>query len=96
MPSCTASGIPPARVATTGLPNAIASNMAVPRPSRYDENTKISKRCMSARISWRKPVKQTWAVMPSAVSLRSSVRPQGTVTRNHDAEPRLGPYKTGR
>jgi hypothetical protein len=40
-----------------------------------------------------KASKQTWAVMPSA-SLRFERRPQGTVARNHDAEPRL-PYKKG-
>src|SRR5579875_1438448 len=65
--SCsTISGIPPAALATTACPHAIASSNATPSPSFVDGCAKISMAQNSARGSARPPSKATRPVSPAA------------------------------
>ena len=58
-PSTTTSDRPPARVATTGRPHAIASSVEVPSPSVTELITNRSKLLCKESASGRKPVRTT-------------------------------------
>ena len=63
-PSTTSSGTPPTFVATTGLPDAIASSSAMGRPSDSDGSAKRSITASNARTSSLKPRKRTRCPRP--------------------------------
>ncbi len=67
------SGIPPARVATTGTLHTSASRMLVPRPSVLDVIRNTSSSGRSSGMSVRYPVRNTLFAMPSVFILFSII-----------------------
>ena len=71
-PSTTASGMPPAVVATTGRDAAIASRIDVPSPSVSELITNTSRPPSSDRMSGRKPTSFTLCSRPRLLIWRCS------------------------
>ena len=76
-PSSTSSGMPPVRVATTGIPSTCASMIDVPKPSRYELMTNTSKARKRSSASSRKPVNTTAARSPAPA--RATPTPRATL-----------------
>ena len=97
-PSSTTSGSPPARLATTGEPQAIASSAASPNDSVCEGRTKRSLAWSSDATESSRPRKRTSPATPELASLVLGVDPLGTVA-HHDqgrghrpADPREHPH----